>query len=86
MKYRSVFFIALSFVLLSISGCKKNDTGSEDNANGYYLRANLDGVLTDFSKGAGFTFMRDDARISVIDLGGFSEVYPKGEMNLPSHN
>lgn len=82
MKYRSVFSILLSFVLLSIAGCKKNGTGSEDSANGYYLRAKLNGELTDFSNGAGVSFMGDDGRISVIDLGGFSGVYPKGSHNV----
>ncbi|HEX7754739.1 MAG TPA: hypothetical protein VF421_05330 [Niabella sp.] len=72
MKYRSVFFILLSFVLLSIAGCKKNGSGSEDSTNGYYLRAKLNGELTDFSKSAGVSYMGDNGRISVLDLGGLA--------------
>ncbi|GAA4315390.1 hypothetical protein [Compostibacter hankyongensis] len=69
-----VLWLLIPALLSGITGCKKNERGGKTPPGGYYLRAKLNGVLTDFSTGAGFSAMGDDGKMSVIDLAGYSGV------------
>ncbi len=77
------FFPLLVLVLL-VSACSSDDSGSNQSDSDYYFRASLDGRKVDFYT-VNFQGGGNDNRFEHIVIGGFEAPYPKlGEPLPPS--